>query len=78
MNSEGGLEAKAAPLVLGKTRHRSIRLVSPKNGSIPWSEGLAARVQGIFDERAKGRQIRKPVDSVPETLPEQKGGDARD
>ena len=35
---------------------------------------VAVRVRGIFIERTKKRQIRKPVDSVPETLPEQNNG----
>ena len=35
-------------------------------------------LKAIEEKRAKARQIRKPIDSVPEKLPEQKKGDARD
>ena len=38
---------------------------------------VAARARGMYDEAAKERQKRKPADSVPENLPEQKR-DARD
>lgn len=37
----------------------------------------AARARDYYDRQAKERQKRKPADSVPENLPEQKG-DARD
>ena len=39
---------------------------------------VAARVRGIYEKQAKERQVRKPGGSVPENLPEQKKGEARD
>ena len=39
---------------------------------------VGARAREIYDKRAKERQKRKPANSVPESLPEQKKTDARD
>jgi hypothetical protein len=32
---------------------------------------IAAKLRPMFDERAKRRQVRKPVDSVVEKIPQQ-------
>lgn len=60
----------AVQFVLATNRDR--RHLSPTQLSI-----VGARLREFYDDQAKERQKRKPVDSVPENLPEQKG-DARD
>jgi hypothetical protein len=56
---------------MGLNLHR--RHLTPSQASM-----CAARAREIYEREAKERQVRKSQDSVPENLPEQKKGDARD